>query len=170
MPPTYTENRNERKGKLPDCVIYPRSPFVHPNAMLTTQELLRRLGERGVKNAAVARALNVTPSRVTEMYKGLRALKLDEAVKLVETFDLEPEPSRRAAPLPSPIARLIVLYVAAELGVDAEQEPAKVQELSEDVRAFSEFVADPQVRESIEAATAFLQAMRLRRPLTEPAG
>jgi hypothetical protein len=160
----YTENRKACKPNVSDCVIYPDCAVRHSTTVLTTHELLRRLGDRGIKNADVARVLKVTPSRITEMHKGLRAIKLDEAVKLVQAFGLEEEPSPRVAPVPPQIAQLIVQYVAAELGVDLATNAALIAELSEDVRAFAEFVTDPQVRESIDAATAFFQAMRLRRP------
>jgi hypothetical protein len=131
--------------------------------MLTTRELLARLTDAGVKNGQIAKCLGVSPSRVTEMFAGTRRINLDEAVKLVAQFDLEEPPSRRASPLPAPIARLVVLYIAAELGA-LESNPAKVEALAQDVRAFAEFVTDPQVRESTEAAELFFQAMRLRRP------
>lgn len=165
----YTENRKDCNSDVPLCVIYPPSGFVQPRVVLTTQELLRRLVDRGVKNADIARTLNITPSRVTEMHKGLRAIKLDEAAKLVEAYNLEQEPAPRVSPLPASIARLIVLYVAAELGVDLQAQAPLVRELSEDVRAFAEFVADPQVRESTDAAAAFFQALRLRRSVSESA-
>jgi hypothetical protein len=164
IPEGHTENRNTIQASISECVIYPDCAVRQSTWVLTTHELLRRLGDRGIKNADVARALNVTPSRVTEMYKGGRAIKLDEAAKLVQAFGLEEEPSPRVAPVPPQIAQLIVQYVAAELGVDLEQNAALIAELSEDVRAFAEFVTDPRVRESIDAATAFFQAMRLRRP------
>jgi hypothetical protein len=52
--------------------------------------------------------------------------------------------------------------VAEELG--AAPDDSRLEELSEDLRAFSEFVADPKVRRSLEAAESFFQAMRFRRP------
>ena len=165
----YTEKRNIASAEFPLCVIYPQIRFVHLGVVLTTQELLRRLAERGIKNADIARTLNITPSRVTEMHKGLRAIKLDEAAKLVEAYNLEQAPAPRVSPLPAAIARLIVLYVAAELGVDLDAQAPILRELSEDVRAFAEFVSDPQVRESTDAAAAFFQALRLRRSVTESA-
>ena len=164
----YTENRNECNSGVPLCVIYPPSDSVHPRVVLTTQELLRRLEERGIRNADIARALKITPSRVTEMHKGIRAIKLDEAAKLVSEFDLESAPAQRVSPLPAPVSRLLVLYIAAELGADLDLDNGRLRELTEDVRAFAEFVADPQVRGSIDSATAFFQALRLRRSVTEP--
>jgi hypothetical protein len=149
---------------LPLSVIYGAKGFRHLRVVLTTKELLARLRDRSVKNADIARALSVTPSRVTEMYDGTRALKLDEAVKLVEAFGLEQEPSPREAPIPAQVSQLIVQHIARELGRPLNEDAPQLQELAEDLRAFSEFVTDPAVRESIDLATAFFQAMRLRRP------
>jgi transcriptional regulator with XRE-family HTH domain len=160
----YTGNRNVCNSDVPACVIAPPLWLSHPVVVLTTVELIARLDERGIRNADIARALKVSPSRVTEIKKGERAIKLDEAAKLVVEFDLESGSSQKVPPLPGRIARLIVLYIAAELDHDSEENRERIEELSEDVRAFAEFVADPRVRESAEAAEAFFQAMRLRRP------
>jgi transcriptional regulator with XRE-family HTH domain len=166
---SHNENRKAVQAPIPLCVIYPLAPLAHGNPMLTTGELLARLGQKGIKNHQIAKALDVSPSRVTEMWKGERAIKLDEAAKLVAEFQLdEALPSPRVSPLPAPIARLVVAYVAAELGLERAN-PLQVAEIAEDVRAFAEFVSDPAVRESIDAAETFFQAMRLRRPRPEKA-
>jgi len=55
------------------------------------------------------------------------------------------------------------------VGADAiaiSEEPA-LQELAEDLRAFSVFAANPKVRQSVEAAEGFFQALQLRRPEAE---
>jgi hypothetical protein len=132
--------------------------------VLDTDELLARLLERGIKNVEIAKALDLPDSRVPEIRRKDRALKLDEAVKLVRAFGLEQD--FRADPLPASIMRLVVQYVAAELGVRLANQ--HLEDLSEDVRAFFEYVADPKVRQSVGAAELFFQAIRLRRP--KPAG
>lgn len=166
---SVTEFRNGAQVRFAECVIYPSAPVGQPNLVLTTRELLARLEDRGVKNHEIAKALGVSPSRVTEMKKGERAIKLDEAVKLVAAFGLEePPPGPKVSPLPAPIARLIVLYIAGELGM-AGSNQHQIEALAEDVRAFAEFVTDPEVRESIGAAELFFQAMRLRRPAQQEA-
>ena len=162
-----SEFRNTVQEPLSAFVIYGADALRHPSIVLTTVELLDRLTARGVKKADIARCLNVHPSRVTEMWKGERTIKLDEAAKLVAQFDLESLPAQRVSPLPASIARLIVQYVSHELG--ARHDPAQLEELSQDIRAFAEFVADPSVRGSVESAEAFFQAMRLRRPRSEEA-
>lgn len=159
----YTENRKLCNSSVPLSVIYQPERFTHLEKVLTTKELLARLRDKGIKNADVARALNVAPSRVTEMYDGTRALKLDEAVKLAAEFDLEQGPSRQVGPLPAPIAQLIVQHIAQEIGQPLQQDDPQLPELAEDLRAFAVFVNDPKVRESIDLAMTFFQALRLRR-------
>lgn len=133
--------------------------------VLNTDELLQALENKGIRNVDIARALNLPDSRIPMIKKRTRALKLDEAVKLVQVFGLRSD--ERAAPLPVPVLRLIVQYIVSELGlkIDAESEP-RVEDLLKDVQAFSEFAAEPKVRSSVEAAEGFFRAMRLRRPVT----
>jgi hypothetical protein len=128
--------------------------------VLDTDELLARLMTRGIKNIEIAKALDLPSSRVPEIKRKERALKLDEAVKLVRAFGLEQD--FRADPLPVSVLRLMIQYVAAELGIFPSEQ--QVEELTQDVRAFAEFVGDPKTRRSVEAAEAFFQAIRLRRP------
>jgi hypothetical protein len=130
--------------------------------MLNTDELLARLEERGIRNVDIARALGLPDSRVPEIRRKERALKLDEAAKLVRAFGLEQDSS--ASPLPAPVLRLVVQYVAQQLGCQPERVHSRLGGLTEDLRAFSEFVADPKVRRSIEMSEGFLRAMALRRP------
>jgi hypothetical protein len=164
---TISENRNSMQAAIAKGVIAPWWPLSQSGGVLTTAELLARLTERGIRNSDIARALGVHPSRVTEMFKGARGIKLDEAAKLVSEFALESPPSQRVSPLPAPVAALIVQHVALQLGHPLEEGSSQLQALSEDIRAFAEFVTDPKVRESIDLAMAFFQAMRLRRPLSE---
>jgi hypothetical protein len=137
-----------------------RYDSVQPASVLDTDELLGRLEARGVRNVDIARVLGLPDSRVPEIKTKRRALKLDEGAKLVRAFGLEPDQAPN--PLPASIVRLLVRYIAEELR--AETDEAHLADLAEDVRAFAEFVAEPKVRSSIEAAEAFFQAMRLRRP------
>ena len=163
MDTLLTENRNDCNSDFAERVIYPRCGLMHTQAMLTTAQLLEAIDRHGIRNRDIATTLGVSPSRVTEIRKGERVVKLDEAVKLVEAFGLESEPALKVPPLPPAVARLIVLYIAAEFGMVAPQE-SRVESLSQDIRAFAEFVTDPQVRGSVDAAEHFFRAMRLRRP------
>lgn len=159
-----SENRNCVQGVLTRPVIYPNETVSQMTAVFTTDQLLARLSERGIRNSAVAQVLQVHPSRVTEMRKGLRSIKLDEAARLVEAFDLEAPPSRPAPALPAPVARLLVRYIAAELGFPLEEASHQLAELAEDVRAFVEYAGNQKGRGSVEATEAFFEALRLRRP------
>jgi hypothetical protein len=132
--------------------------------VLDTDQLLALLDEKGVRNVDIAKALGLPDSRIPEIKRKERALKLDEGVKLVRAFGLEP--AQAVVPLPPAISRLVVRHVAEALGADPGE--ARLADLSEDLRAFSEYVADPKVRRSLEAAEAFFQAMRLRRPKSAP--
>jgi hypothetical protein len=158
-----TENRKSAQGDFANCVIYPFAAVGQIRNVLDTQELLRLLNERKIPNGEIARALNLNPSRITELKKGERRLLLDEAVKLVQAFELEPAP--QASPIPHSIMRLVVRHVADRLRCPLE-EPL-LEDVAEDLRAFSEFAASPRVRRSIDAAEAFFAAMRLRRPEVE---
>lgn len=131
--------------------------------VLDTDELLARLEARGIRNVEIAKVLGLPDTRVPEIKRKARALKLDEAVRLVRAFELEQE--FRAAPLPLSVVRLVVLHIAAELGVSPTDQ--QLEDLSQDVRAFAAFVADPKIRRSVEAAEGFFRALQLRRPEPE---
>lgn len=148
------------QAQITKWVVEPSYDLRQPAAMFDTEELLARLRQKGVKNIEIARALGLPDSRVPEIKRKDRALKLDEAVKLVRTFGLEQD--QAAVPLPAPVVRLLVRYIAAELSAPLEGNDPRLEELTEDVRAFAEFVADPKVRRSIEAAEGFFRAMTLR--------
>jgi hypothetical protein len=134
----------------------------HAFRMLDTDELLARLDEKKVRNIDIARALGLPDSRVPEIRRKERALKLDEGAKLVRAFELEPSPT--GVSLQPAMIRLAIQYIALELGVPPEANQSQIEELTEDLRAFSEFVSDPKVRRSVDAAEGFFQAMRRRRP------
>lgn len=160
--PTYGNRRHLVKGATERVVA---RPYVlrHSNRMLDTDELLARLDQKKIRNIDIARALGLPDSRVPEIRRKERALKLDEGAKLVRAFGLEP--ALTGVPLPPPILRLAIQYVALELGVPLEANQSQLEELTEDLRAFSEFAVDPNVRRSVDAAEGFFQAMRRRRPV-----
>lgn len=156
------------QGDITKWVVEESYDLRQPQTMFDTDELLARLQQKRVKNVEIARALGLPDSRVPEIKRKDRALKLDEAVKLVRTFGLEQD--QAATPLPVPIVRLLVRYIAAELHVSLAENDPHLEELTADVRAFAEFVADPRVRRSIEAAEGFFRAMHLRRPKVDAEG
>jgi hypothetical protein len=134
----------------------------HCPAMLSTADLLRALEVRKVKKERIAEVLGIDPAGVSRLYSAganPRQLKLDEAKKLVEAFNLEAPPT--PSPLPIPIARLAALYCADSFGVAIDQTDPRIEEVARDLRAFSMFAADPRVRESTEAVQGFFQGLRL---------
>lgn len=158
---TIAENATTRKGFVANCVIDRRADSIHPLRVLDSKQLLDRLQSQGVKNADIARALKIDPARVTEMKKGQRRLLLDEAVKLVAAFELES--GSTVEPLHPAIPRLIARHIARTLELDTDGDDPRMLELVADLQAFSRFVADPQVRASLDAAENFFRAMDLRR-------
>lgn len=129
--------------------------------VLNSTQLLARLTDANIKNVEIARVLGIPESRVSEMRAGKRRIKLDEAVKIVSAFSLETSQAVNITPLTTPIARLLVLHVAGSVGVELPEE--SVADLAADLRAFALYAADPQVRDSVQAADGFLQALRIRR-------
>lgn len=139
---------------------------VHPLRVFTKAELLAALEAKGVRPSAMARALDLPSSRISEIRRKdgkTRDLSYDEGVKLIHAFGLEQ--SLEAVPLPSSILRLAVRHIALKLKVPATE--AQIADLAEDLRAFSEYVANPKVRQSVEAAEGFFQALQFRRPARE---
>lgn len=132
--------------------------------MLGAREILELLEQREITPAQIARALKLPSSRVAEIFNFAfgrpgkpRKLTLEEAKILVEKFDLE----ERLSPLSVPTARLLVLYAADALGAPVDPDDPRVEELARDLRAFSQFAADPQVRESESLVEGFFQGLRL---------
>lgn len=150
------------QGEITKWVVEKSYGFPQSEAMFDTEELLARLDQKKIKNIDMARALGLPDSRIPEIKRRERALKLDEAVKLVRAFGLEQD--QAAPPIPAPVLRLLVRYIASELSVPLEGNEARLEELTADVRAFGEFVVDPKVRRSVDAAEGFFRAMHLRRP------
>ena len=150
--------RREAVNSPTNSVVDAADASVQRRGVLDTDELLARLKSKGAKNIEIARVLGLPDSRIPEIRRKERALKLDEAAKLVQAFGLEEDQQ----PIHPQVLRLAVLYVAAELGSSPSED--QIQELTRDVKAFSEFVADPTVRRSVESAQGFFRAMRLRRP------
>jgi len=136
--------------------------------MLSSEELLALMERRKIRRADIARALNVDPARVTEMYKGERRIRLDEAARLVEAFGLDATETT-LSPLSVPIARLLVLYASRRIGRPLAPDDPLVEDLALDFQAFSEFALDSEVRDSAEAIQGFFQALELAARRRAPA-
>ena len=153
------------ENTLLNLAITPMS--AQKTAMFSTVELLALLDEAGVKQKDVAAVLGVAAPRISALYAGDRRLQLDEAKKLVEHFGIaEMVATPQPIPLPIQVARLLILHAASYLGLRVGPMDPRVEELARDFRAFSKFALDPLVRESSEAAGAFLQGMSLARDPT----
>jgi SOS-response transcriptional repressor LexA len=96
---------------ITQTVIYPQAEITIPvidrplrfpqhAAMITHDEikaeLIRQIESKQVKQAAVARHLNVAPARISEIRAGDRRIQPDEMPKLAEFLGMiEPDPMRR---------------------------------------------------------------------------
>jgi hypothetical protein len=160
MPNVTTENVGSGQAFPTKWVVALPYALRQPNRVLDTDELLARLKEKGIRNIDIANALGLPDSRIPEIKRKDRKLTLDEGAKLVRAFGLEPSPAE-VAPLPAPVLRLVVRYLAEELGSRSPE--SALEELTADVRAFAEYVSDPKRRRSLDAAEAFFQALRFRR-------
>lgn len=145
-----------------------RYDSVQLSPVFTKTELLAALVAHGVSNAQIGEVLGLPSSRVSEIMRATpgkdttlkpRELTYDEGVKLAQAF--LPELGQQATPLPLPICRLIVLHIARKLHTSVGEE--QLAELAEDLRAFSEYAADPKVRGSVEASEGFFRALSIRR-------
>jgi hypothetical protein len=162
---TY-DNRRLPVNWLTNCGVVFSYEKLQAGVMLDTQQLLARLKERQIRNVDIARVLKLPDSRIPEIRDGRRALKLDEGAKLVRAFGLEQE--AEAQPLPLSVLRLAVRHVARRAG--APMDDAVLNDLAEDLRAFSLFAADPTIRQSVEAAEGFFRALQTRRLAPEEEG
>jgi hypothetical protein len=133
--------------------------------MRSADDLLEALKAKGVTHAAIAKVLGVTTNNATMLYNPAkktgkpRRLTYDEAVKLVEAFDLEEQSASDAVlpPLSVPVARLVVLYALSKAGVDPD--PHAVEELARDIQAFSQFAAQPRMRDSESLVEGFFAGL-----------
>lgn len=166
---SVTENRKEAQGGFPKPDIYPALIVKQTITMISTGEILaelqKKLDAKTITKTQIAKVAGIGNNRVSELFgsgTGRRLLH-DEAVRLVEGFGLESVAAQVVPPLSPRTHRLIVQYVAAELGVALEDREEQVAELAEDIRALGELLRDPKYRDSPEMAEIFFQAMRLRR-------
>jgi predicted XRE-type DNA-binding protein len=172
---SVTEFRNSPQVPFPNRDIYRSLVAAQITGMISTGEILaelqKKLDAKDITKTRIAEVAGIGKNRVSELFgsgTGRRLLH-DEAVKLVEGFGLERPQAPQVAPVSPQILRLVVQYIAGELGVPLTERQAEVAELAEDVRAFAELLRDPKYRDAPEVAETFFQAMRLRRPAPEKA-
>jgi hypothetical protein len=136
-------------------------------AVETAADILAKLKERGVKHAEIAKVLGVATPNATKLYNPAaktgkpRSLGYDEAMLLIRHFSLEePVTATKAIPLSLPVARLVVQYVASRLGVPSTTDDALVEDIAQDVQAFSEFASERPLRESESQVQGFFLGLR----------
>jgi hypothetical protein len=137
--------------------------------VLSQQQILSALEERGVRPVEIQRVLELPSSRVAEMQRAVgivrtpgksRRMSLDEAITLVEAFDLEGERELRD-PLPIPIAGLAVDYVADALGVPVPDDLRNT--VAADISALAALAGEPSAREAVAGLRMFLDGLAIRR-------
>lgn len=155
-----TANVTNAQALMTNTVIARTKNVRRVSAVLTTDNILAELAARKVKRARIAEALGLPAPRITELYKGERRLYHDEAVRLVEAFNLE----QPIDPLPAPVARLLVLHTMNQLGHELDPDSDAVQELALDFQAFAGFAASQAVSRNMLALEAFLRGRQSVHP------
>lgn len=137
--------------------------------MDSADQILAELKRRGITHAQIAKVLGVNTTNATMLYNPSaktgkpRRMTYDEGVLLINKFGLKPEPEAEAPgvlALSLPVARLVVQYVASQLGHAAPQADELVEETALDVQAFSAFASQPHLRESASHVEGFFQGLR----------
>lgn len=151
--------RNTLASPITASVIDRFGAYLHASNMLSARELLDALDAKSVSRADIARALGIAPPRVTELYKGERQLKLDEAKRLVEAFNLDGDASLSPV-LSEQVSRLLVLHVASHLAMPIDPADERVEGLALDLQALSQFARDHRSELSTDAASGFLRGRK----------
>lgn len=158
----HYEKRNISASPISAIVVDAAANFQQPLAMFDTKGLLDTLERKGVTRADIARALGLPSPRITEMYSGKRRVMLDEAKRLVDTFNLEQ--SDQVEPISEGVARLLARHVATRLGKPLPGDDPLLQELAEDLRAFANFAQHQRPAPTPDAAAGFLAGRQSGQP------
>lgn len=150
----------------------------HAEQMLSQEDILSQLSARGITQGDIGAALGINRTNANKLFNPVaktgktRSLTWDEGVALIETFGLDrseetAEPGELDASDDTPpalmgvqAARLVVQYVAQQLGVKIDPDDGRVEDLAQDIRAYSEFVASAQVGENPDRAQGWLDGRR----------
>jgi DNA-binding Xre family transcriptional regulator len=135
--------------------------------MLSTEELCALLRHRKIKGTEVAALLGVNTAAVTRLYKGKRFLKVDEAKKLIEHFNLAEASPGCAPPLSVEVSRLLILHIANSLRAKVHPDDPRVADLASDLRHVSIFALNSGFGESTKAVDGFLSGMKVGRGLLD---
>jgi len=88
----HYDKRNMVASPISKFVIDAFLDAKHAGLMLSKAEFLQAVEAAAPSRAAIARVLNISPPRVTEMYKDGRDLSYEEARLLAEAFELDNGP------------------------------------------------------------------------------
>lgn len=80
--------------------------------MLNRTQLLQEAKAKAKSQAEISRALNISRSAVTGLFNGERDLSYDEAVKLSDTYDIDP--NKLTAEKLIPVLRVCLRYAPKE--------------------------------------------------------
>jgi transcriptional regulator with XRE-family HTH domain len=133
-------------------------------------EILTELLARGITQVQIAEALGIARPNANKLFNPAaktgkkRVLSYDEGVTLIEKFELDRPDDAPVEPMAVPVARLAVQYVAQQLGVKIDPDDERVEDLAQDIRAYSEFVAAAQIGENPDRAQGWLDGRRSRLP------
>lgn len=132
--------------------------------MIGTDQILSRLEElleaKSIQKKDIADALNISPQRIAGLFNGERKLKLDEAQRLVEQFNLE-DPSELVSSIATiPVLAMLVRHVLQDLAPGVVPESIRIEDTAKDCAAFLRYAADPQVRANIDLAAGFFLALK----------
>lgn len=92
-------------------IAYMNSPAMR-YGMLTKGEFLAAVEAKAKSRAEIARALNLSRPAITLMYKGGRELTYSEAVKLADTYDIDP--NKLTVEKLVPVLRVCLRYAPKE--------------------------------------------------------
>jgi DNA-binding transcriptional regulator LsrR (DeoR family) len=138
--------------------------------VLRQSDILAELTARGINQGQIAEALGIARPNANKLFNPAtktgktRTLTYDEGVTLIERFNLDQPDDVPVEPMAVPAARLAVQYVAQQLGVRIDPDDERVEDLAQDIRAYSEFVAAARIGENQDRAQGWLDGRRSRSP------
>ena len=162
---TFAHPRQHDRANL--VVASHRSRW-HARTMLRQADILTELAARGIKQGEIADALGITRPNANKLFKPAaktgktRSLTFDEGVTLIERFGLDKPDDSPVEAMGVRAARLVVQYVAQQLGVKIDPDDGRVEDLAQDIRAYSEFVATAHVGDNQDRAQGWLDGRRSR--------
>lgn len=128
--------------------------------------LIQKVDSRETTQKAIAETIGVAPARISELFKGIRDLSVDEAKLIVDAFGLEKTgpPPVSADSLPAPVVQQVVEAVVEYLTGDLAEGrlwSAVVVDAAKQIAADEHATPDPQsIRQGIRFAASALAAAK----------